>query len=140
VHCSLDVRHVEDALRASAVEAMFDEARAVARRRGVRAVTAQYHQQAAVRLDPSIVALAEQAAAHAGQETLRMTSGAGHDAMVIAPHVASAMVFLRSPDGISHHPDETVLEQDVAAAVHMGLHFLDEFTTYLSQKETHHRA
>ncbi len=140
VHCSLDVRHVEDALRASAVEAMFDEARAVARRRGVRAVTAQYHQQAAVRLDPSIVALAEQAAAHAGQETLRMTSGAGHDAMVIAPHVASAMVFLRSPGGISHHPDETVLEQDVAAAVHMGLHFLDEFTTYLSQKETHHRA
>ncbi len=27
------------------------------------------------------------------------------------------MLFLRSPGGISHHPDETVLEEDVAAAL-----------------------
>jgi allantoate deiminase len=53
-----------------------------------------------------------------------MTSGAGHDAMVVAPHVPSAMLFLRSPGGISHHPDETVLPDDVDAALNVGSAFL----------------
>ena len=39
----------------------------------------------------------------------RMTSGAGHDAMIVARRMPAAMLFLRSPGGISHHPDETVL-------------------------------
>ena len=37
-----------------------------------------------------------------------LTSGAGHDAMVLAPRMPVAMLFLRSPGGISHHPDEAV--------------------------------
>ena len=50
----------------------------------------------------------------------RMTSGAGHDAMILAPHVPSAMLFLRSPGGISHHPDESVLPGDVDVALEAG--------------------
>jgi allantoate deiminase len=56
----------------------------------------------------------------------RMHSGAGHDAMVMAKQMPAAMLFLRSPGGISHHPDEAVLEADVAAALATGLHFLDQ--------------
>ena len=37
---------------------------------------------------------------------LRMPSGAGHDAMVLAKHVPVAMVFVPSRAGISHSPDE----------------------------------
>jgi hypothetical protein len=33
------------------------------------------------------------------------------------------MLFLRSPGGISHHPAETVLEEDVEAALHVGASF-----------------
>jgi allantoate deiminase len=55
-----------------------------------------------------------------------MRSGAGHDAMVMAKQMPAAMLFLRSPGGISHHPDESVLAQDVAAALETGLHFLDQ--------------
>jgi allantoate deiminase len=36
------------------------------------------------------------------------------------------MLFLRSPGGISHHPDESVLIEDVASALNAGMHFLDE--------------
>ena len=36
-----------------------------------------------------------------------MPSGAGHDAMVMAARVPTAMLFLRSPGGISHHPSES---------------------------------
>jgi allantoate deiminase len=38
----------------------------------------------------------------------------------------AAMLFLRSPGGISHHPDEAVLAEDVAAALATGLHFFDQ--------------
>jgi allantoate deiminase len=44
--------------------------------------------------------------------------------MVIASRVPAAMLFLRSPGGISHHPDETVLERDVEAALQIGREFL----------------
>jgi allantoate deiminase len=53
-----------------------------------------------------------------------MTSGAGHDAMIVASKIPTAMLFLRSPGGLSHHPDETVMESDVAAAYGAGLEFL----------------
>ncbi len=33
--------------------------------------------------------------------------------MIMAAHVPAAMLFLRSPGGISHHPDESVLVADV---------------------------
>ena len=44
--------------------------------------------------------------------------------MVMAARVPTAMLFLRSPGGISHHPDEAVLEEDVEAALRVGRRFL----------------
>jgi allantoate deiminase len=54
----------------------------------------------------------------------RMPSGAGHDAIVMAGTLPTAMLFLRSPGGISHHPDESVRQQDVQAALDVGREFL----------------
>jgi allantoate deiminase len=34
------------------------------------------------------------------------------------------MLFLRSPGGLSHHPDEAVLAQDVEAALATAMEFL----------------
>jgi allantoate deiminase len=53
-----------------------------------------------------------------------MPSGAGHDAIVMAGRLPTAMLFVRSPGGVSHHPDESVLTEDVAAALHVGREFL----------------
>jgi allantoate deiminase len=64
---------------------------------------------------------AMEAAGYAGNT---MPSGAGHDAMVMAARVPAAMLFLRSPGGISHHPSETVLEEDVEATLRVGREFL----------------
>ena len=46
------------------------------------------------------------------------------------------MLFLRSPGGISHHPDESVLVEDVQAALEAGLYFLKHLdpATLLSGK------
>ena len=44
-------------------------------------------------------------------------SRAGHDAMAIGALTGVGMLFLRNPDGISHHPDEAVSSADVAAGI-----------------------
>jgi allantoate deiminase len=35
------------------------------------------------------------------------------------------MLFLRSPGGISHHPDEAVREEDIEAALRVAERFLE---------------
>ncbi len=135
-YCSLDVRHQDDDIRSKAVEAILDEARNVASRRNIAVEAEEYHSHGTVHLDPAMISIADRASRQAGYASIRMTSGAGHDAMVIAPHVPSVMIFLRNPGGVSHHPDESVLEADVAAAVHTGLYFLDEFALFLEKKES----
>jgi allantoate deiminase len=53
-----------------------------------------------------------------------MHSGAGHDAMVMASRMPTAMLFLRSPGGISHNPAESVRTEDVEAALQVMRVFL----------------
>ena len=48
----------------------------------------------------------EMAVAAAGYPVHRMVSGAGHDAMRVAPFVPAAMLFVPSRRGISHSPEE----------------------------------
>lgn len=57
-------------------------------------------------LDPALVDAVERAAADAGASSMRMPSGAGHDAMVVGRHVPAAMLFIPSRRGISHSPEE----------------------------------
>jgi allantoate deiminase len=54
-----------------------------------------------------LVALLGRAAVAEGARMRVMPSGAGHDAMAIAPHVPSGMLFVPSRGGISHNPEWT---------------------------------
>jgi allantoate deiminase len=47
----------------------------------------------------------------------RLPSGAGHDAAPMSTITPAAMLFVRCRGGISHHPDESVEEDDVAVAI-----------------------
>jgi allantoate deiminase len=53
-----------------------------------------------------------------------MVSGAGHDAAVMAGLTPMTMLFVRSPGGVSHHPDEAVAVADVTAALEVMVAFL----------------
>jgi len=124
VTASLDVRHAEDSAREAAIIAILKLAETAASRRGVHITSSKQLEQPAVPLDPHLTTLLNNAAAQKGFAARRMTSGAGHDAMILAPSIPSAMLFLRSPRGLSHHPDETVLPQDVEAALATAMEFL----------------
>jgi allantoate deiminase len=121
---SLDVRHACDETRHSNVATMLTSARKICERRGLSLDVEHRLDQSAVALDSGLRESLTQAVQSCGYPTHHMTSGAGHDAMILAPLVPAAMLFLRSPGGISHHPDETVLAADVEAALRVGLEFI----------------
>jgi allantoate deiminase len=77
-------------------------------------------------MDPFLMGQIEQTAGNAGCAAHRMVSGAGHDAMVVAEKIPTAMIFLRTPGGISHHPSESVSVEDVAKTLECGMHLLTQ--------------
>jgi allantoate deiminase len=75
----------------------------------------------AVACDPALTELM----AHAvGSDAVRLPSGAGHDAAMMASICPVAMLLVRCAGGISHHPNESVSVEDVAAAIDATTRFL----------------
>ena len=130
VYASLDVRHTLDEVRHQAVERLLDGAKQIAANRGLSLEWEQHLDQSAVAMDPTLVDRLAQAVESAGYPLYPMPSGAGHDAMILAAKVPAVMLFLRSPGGVSHHPDENVLVEDVTAALNAGMHFLKQWETH----------
>ncbi len=121
---TLDVRHPHDAVRLGAVNELIEAAQAIAERRGLAMQSTKQMDQPAVSMDERLTAYLVEAMESAGFATKRTPSGAGHDAMVMATRLPTAMLFLPSPGGISHNPCETVREEDVAAALEVMRGFL----------------
>lgn len=123
---SLDVRHADDSIRRQMAERFLSCARQIATRRGLSVSAEMRLDQPSVSMNGDLTAALARSVEDSGYPVHRMHSGAGHDAMIMARRMPSAMLFLRSPGGISHHPDESVLVEDVAAALAAGVHFLEE--------------
>jgi allantoate deiminase len=141
VTASLDLRHANNHTRHATVSSLIERATSAAAKRGVQVTAQTQMEQPAVPMDPSLTQLLQNAAEKAGFPIRRMTSGAGHDAMIVAQRLPSAMLFLRSPGGLSHHPDESVLPQDVEAALATAMEFLtllrDDRADTANLKESH---
>jgi len=134
---TLDVRHSSDEIRNRAVDSLVREAEQIVQRRGLSVSHRILLNQQAIAMDSFLVNEIEQAIRHSGCETHRMVSGAGHDAMILAERVPAAMIFLRTPGGISHDPGESVELEVVAKAIECGLRLLDQLaSSTLFQKRT----
>jgi allantoate deiminase len=121
VTVSLDVRHSDDAVRHEAVRFLKDKAPEIGGSRHLHYAYKELLDQPAEPLNAKFRSILKRIT-----KAPELVSGAGHDAMVLAPFTPSAMLFVRSPNGISHHPDEMVLEEDVAAGLEAVVNFLYE--------------
>jgi allantoate deiminase len=137
---TLDVRHGSDEVRARAVDNLIRQAEEIAGRRGLSVSRNVLLSQQAVPMDSFLVNEIERAIGQAGCEPHRMVSGAGHDAMILAERIPSAMVFLRTPGGISHDPAESVRTDDVAKAIECGMHLLEQLASSPTLQGRMHRA
>jgi acetylornithine deacetylase/succinyl-diaminopimelate desuccinylase-like protein len=111
------MRSPSDAGRDRAYAALVAALQEIAARRGVEAEIDTHQRNPAVALDPLVIDAVSEAIATCGQEPVRLPSGAGHDAMVMARHCPSGMIFLRCKDGISHNPAESIAVEDADLAV-----------------------
>lgn len=127
---SLDVRHAEDAVREEAVAALRTAAERIGEARDVAVAWDEVQATRAVRCSPELTEALAAAAAETGHEAPRLTSGAGHDAAMMAAVTPVAMLFVRCAGGISHHPDESVSEDDVAAALGATTAFVERLARW----------
>lgn len=124
VVATLDVRHPQDDVRLQAVAYLQEFAKKIAEERGVQVASEVTSEQNTVQMDLRLTSTLVHAAQRSGHAVRTMYSGAGHDAMILAPHLPTTMLFVRSPGGVSHHPDETVREEDVTEAFGAVLAFI----------------
>ena len=122
---SIDIRHAHDQIRVQAVNEMLARARSLAGKRGVELIVSAEEHHAAVAADRLMSDQLAEALAATGHHAHHLVSGAGHDAGIMSAIAPMAMLFLRSPGGVSHHPDERVLLEDVAVGLDVLIHYLD---------------
>ncbi|WP_402464476.1 Zn-dependent hydrolase [Isoptericola aurantiacus] len=117
-HLSLDLRGELDGERDRVWGAIERELDVIMGRRGLRWHSREVHSAPAVFCAPLL-----QDVVRAGivstldrgvDDPATIFSRAGHDAMAIGSVTDVGMLFLRNPDGVSHHPDEDVSAGDVA--------------------------
>lgn len=117
VVASFDLRHRNDQVRLRVREELLSAATRIAEAAGCTFEVTEATSHNAVPMDPALCDLLEGEAHRLELSTLRMSSGAGHDSAVMARRFPTGLMFIPSPGGISHHPDEAVRTDDVAAAL-----------------------
>lgn len=124
VYFSLDIRHGDQPVLDRATEVILGEAAAIAKRRGIDMQIETQESQAVVKCDTTLVNKTASAMEFHSHKPFRLASGAGHDTAIMSKVTPTAMLFIRSPGGISHNPIETVTVEDVAAAIEVFVAFL----------------
>ena len=121
---TLDVRHPDDAARESAITALHDYGERLALERGLIWHWEIKQSHPAVTCDPALTSLLGTAVAAGQDQVPAISSGAGHDAAVMAGVCPATMLFVRCRGGLSHHPDEYASPADLAAALEAAVRFV----------------
>lgn len=129
---SLDLRGEFDDHRDQVWQQITGELDVITARRGLRWRALEVHNAPAVMCAPlfrDVIAEGIRSTLSPGaEEPATLFSRAGHDGMSIGAITDVGMLFLRNPDGISHHPDESVSTADVA----LGIRALAESVLHLA--------
>ncbi len=121
VRFSAEFRHPDDA-ELDRLDAQFPrEVSFIARDSNVTVAVDRLFKVAAQPFDPSCVALVREAAAANGFTSREIVSGAGHDAVYVARHVPTAMIFTPCLDGLSHNEAESITEAQAEAGAQVLL-------------------
>ncbi|WP_253383957.1 allantoate amidohydrolase [unidentified bacterial endosymbiont] len=114
---SLDIRGPQDGPLERLLDELLASAQAITARRGLSFSAETFYRIAATPCDARLQSLLGEAVISVQGRTLSLPSGAGHDAIAIAERWPVGMLFVRCRGGISHHPAESVMAEDVALAI-----------------------
>lgn len=122
VELALDIRNPVEEVR-NQVE---DEIREFIQRncdlRGIEYEIKELHRLKPAQCSEKVIAVVQDSVAAVGLPFQTLISGAAHDAMIMADITEVGMIFVRSKDGISHHPDEWTSKEDLACGTEVLFH------------------
>jgi N-carbamoyl-L-amino-acid hydrolase len=122
---AVDLRNADDALLDCADRELDAFLQELEREEGVDIDVRRLVRTPAVRFDEDILCAIEDVARTLGQADIRrMTSGAGHDAQMMARICPAAMIFVPSVEGISHNPRELTRPEHLELGANVLLHTL----------------
>jgi allantoate deiminase len=113
---TLDIRSPVDRVRHDAVNALGQEFRSIADRRGLEVSMDSFYEEHAAACAPGLVNAFEAAVTRVGVRAIRLPSGAGHDGLAMASLCPIGMLFVRCAGGVSHNPAESITVEDADLA------------------------
>lgn len=116
-HFTVDLRQYEEGLFLKGIEEVGARARQVAARNGLELSLRQIVDARPVRFREEMVDLVERSARKLGYPTMRLPSGAGHDAQFMHAICPTAMIFIPSRQGLSHCPEEFTEGEEIRRGV-----------------------
>jgi allantoate deiminase len=115
VSLTVDIRDIYRESRDRLVQALKKTAGEIARQRGLTFRCEEKMQIDPVPISERMQNIVKTALEKANLPAFYLPSGAGHDAMILGKHVPTAMIFVRSKDGLSHNPKEWTSLDDIVA-------------------------
>jgi beta-ureidopropionase / N-carbamoyl-L-amino-acid hydrolase len=112
---TVDLRNTDEAVLATSERGLRARVDEIAAAEGVTASWRSLARFAPVAFAEDVISLVERAAGDRGHTVMRLPSGAGHDAQMLARMCPTGMVFVPSRGGISHNPAEFTEPEDLAA-------------------------
>jgi N-carbamoyl-L-amino-acid hydrolase len=109
----IEIRDVEEKLLDALEAAIHECAAADAFATGLPVTVERTAAIPATSMTPSVVHAFETSAEAMGAGSMRLASGAGHDAMMLARRVPAGMLFVPSIGGRSHHVSEDTRAEDI---------------------------
>jgi allantoate deiminase len=122
---SLEFRSSTDARRKAAIEQVKQDAQRMGVRRKLEFAFEPFHETNTTACTPFMQDLLADAISSLGYEPIRLPSGAGHDAQVMAKLCPTAMLFVRCKGGISHNPAEFASESDMGLSIAALVRFIE---------------
>ena len=123
---TVDLRNTDEALLQQAERRFARFVAQLAIEEGVKIETRSLARFEPVTFDRGVAELVARTAKKLGHSCRPMTSGAGHDAQMMARICPTAMIFVPSVGGISHNPAEHTEPAHLAAGTDVLLHTLLE--------------
>ncbi len=120
---TIELRSPNDDSRIKARQEMLESINSLMAQYNLAYRHEQTYEQSAVTCADSLSSVLSEAVSRSGITPKHLYSGAGHDGLAVSKLTDIAMLFLRCTDGISHHPDEAILQQDLVTAVEVLNHF-----------------
>ncbi|OQP52014.1 Zn-dependent hydrolase [Niastella yeongjuensis] len=124
VLCTLDLRSANQQVLNSCYTYLEQLGSAICQQRHVEFLWQPIQESPPVTCNTALNYLLAQSVQQSGYEVIKLISGAGHDAVAVAPVAPVAMLFVRCYKGISHNPLENVELKDLAAAVQVSAAFI----------------